>query len=556
MRLVLVALALSAIAVQHEGSAQSSSANAPEVVLASSATASGTAEIDFVAHATDGTTATFDTQISAIAVGSFCPADSSLPATAGQAFLSFMATTDVNSDFVGVNGVPDSGIVFVSADGERATAISNNQIGGLLTGDYCFEVPASTTSGTLEVSPGVQQNLFEVTDNGQNGNFTNLTFEPSSTVIDVPPPPPPTSTTTTPTTIPATTTPTTEEVSTLPTVHRPKLRIKPSKRQPTPLVVAAKHQASAQFPSPPILAAAGAGSGFLVLVLVLPIWRRQRFRKAEEQGRVRIYAPPVLLPAKATTAVSAMNAESSGKPFQGFEEPAISRTNILLLGPVEIRGVVSPIEKNPVRELLVFLALNPAKSFTSDELRESIWVEGRTPPSSRTMRNYLHELRASLGRDFLERDGYRYRLREPVVTDWSRLNFAMDEDDARISRLVFALDLIRGIPLEGALEGRNSPYAWASALRYAIEATVERMAHELVDLALESGDPLVADRGLSKALLCVPESVVLREDHLRIGVEVGGSSELSRRLEAAKIVLKGQAEELDSLAARLILEDS
>jgi hypothetical protein len=544
--LVLVALALSAIALHQDGTALPTSAIA---LGAASANASGDAEMTFVAHATDGSAGSFATQITNISVATTCPADASLNAAAGDGFLAFSAATTTPSNFAGVHSVPDSAIVLVVPGGARAPAIGDNQTGNLLFGTYCFEVPTTTTTGTLEVSPGTQQNIFEYSADG-SGTFTSLTFEPSNTAIDVPPPPP---TTTTPTTGPTTTTPTTTApTSTRTSVATTTPKTKSSKRH-VQSGSKIKHTSGA-FLSPGVIGGGGAGAGLLVLLFVIPIWRRRRFEKAAEEGRVIIDSPPLLLttpiPAnsyEADVADVVSNAIASGE----FKASSTALVDVLVLGPVEIRGLARPIKRNPVRELLVFLALNPGRSFTSGELQQAVWVEGRSQPKGATFRNYLTELRKSVGSNVLARDGYRYTLKEVVFSDWSRFNVAANGEGERVERLGFALDLIRGMPFEGSLVGRNSPYAWASRQAYEMEAAVERAAHELTELALETGELIVADAGVSKALLCVPESLVLREDDLRIGAAIGGSKEFARRLEAARAALGTEAQGLELVARRL-----
>jgi hypothetical protein len=123
--------------------------------------------------------------------------------------------------------------------------------------------------------------------------------------------------------------------------------------------------------------------------------------------------------------------------------------------------------------------------------------------------------------------------------------------DDRTERLGEALDLVRGPPFQGAVSGRNAPYAWAADLGHQIEVAVETAGHELVGLLLDSGDPVPADAAIGQVLKGVPASIVAREDSLRVGSLLGGSRELDRRLGVARQVMGDDAGLLEPLAREL-----
>jgi hypothetical protein len=150
----------------------------------------------------------------------------------------------------------------------------------------------------------------------------------------------------------------------------------------------------------------------------------------------------------------------------------------------------------------------------------------------------------------LLRVGYRYSLTGAIATDWGSF-CALIGDDPSTQRLSEALALLRGTPFEGASSGRNSPYAWCTELTHQIEATVEGVAHELATSAIESGDPVFADAAVAQALKCVPSSFLVREDHIRVGLAIGGQRELKRRMAAARAALGNDIAVLEPVALGL-----
>jgi hypothetical protein len=300
---------------------------------------------------------------------------------------------------------------------------------------------------------------------------------------------------------------------------------------------------SAQGLNTPLAVGAGTGGGLVVILLVIPIWRRRAFRKADREGRVIFDGPPVPTE-RPGPAIAAPPAESP-------PEAVSSGVLVAVLGPVVIEGLVRPVTRKPVNELLAFLALHPGQSFTTDELRSAIWTEGRTEPKADTLYTYVSALRRSLPPGALQKAGTRFTLTEAVTSDWSRFRTLVEGPDDRAERLGEALDLVRGPPFEGALSGRNAPYAWATDLAHQIEVAVETAGHELAVLFLDAGDPVPADAVVGHVLQCVPASIVAREDSLRVGSLLGGPREVGRRLGVARHALGDDAGLLEPLAEEL-----
>jgi hypothetical protein len=238
---------------------------------------------------------------------------------------------------------------------------------------------------------------------------------------------------------------------------------------------------------------------------------------------------------------------------------ALARTGIVdvkVLGPLEIDGLVRPVRLLPVRELLVFLALHPGQSFTTTELRNAIWIEGRAEPKAQTFHNYLSDLRRSLPPGVLTKSGYHFALSDAVTSDWSRFVTVLEGGNDRSERLGAALALVRGSPFEGEFSGRTSPFSWATDLCHQIEVAAEKAGHELVTHCLEAGDPVPADAAVAQVLRCLPGSIAAREDSLRVGAVLGGPRELDRRLAAARAVLGDDARFLEPVAHGLGWEQS
>jgi len=495
------------------------------------------AHIAFMGRATDGTAVRITEQLTDLALSSDSPVDQGVAAKPGDAFLSFYApggTSDsTRPAFDGISGVANSDVHLVLADHAVVAAEQpGSDPGSLLLGTYAFQIPSATKAATLEVGPGSYDAVEYPNGSASGGTLTTITFQPAKTLLVIPAPV---------RTVPA--------KRTSPTTTVPAPATKPRSSVVNPRV-RRTIGSGIGFATPLAL---GSGSGVVLVVLLVPIWRRRSFRRADAEGRVIIDSPPLPLGPRLERAIDAtskdrelIRPEPNGVPLASGR---IS-LEVKVLGTVEIEGLLRPIELGPVRELLVFLALHPGRSFTSGELRSAIWVEGRDEPKPETLRNYLTYLRRSLPPDTITRDGYRYSLTEPIASDWSRFCSLVVEEE-RADRLTEALNLVRGPPFDGPSSGRVAPYSWAGELSHQIEAAVEKAAHELVTISFETGDLLMADTGVGQALRCVPASFVARGDHLGLGAALGGRSEVNRRMAAARVALGDDVSLLEPLAHTL-----
>lgn len=470
-------------------------------------------------------------ELSEIAISQDSPSSPSAAAGAGHAYLSFYAPGGTSDEtrpaFDGIDGVGTSAVHLVLPDGAVVAAQQpTSPLGSLLLGTYYFFVPSSTKSATLEVSSGSYSAAEYPNGPAAGGELTTITFAPARTVLVVPAPPaskaPPVRTT--PTNAPA-----------------PPTKAASSK--------VSRHHATAVGKTlgfiSPLEIGTGSGARVVILVLLVPIWRRRAFQRADAEGRVVIDSPPLF--------ISPLSPPASDRTDESDSAPSVV---VKVLGPVEVDGLEEPFKKNPVRELLVFLALHPGRRFTTVELRSSIWVEGRNEPNAATFHNYLSDLRRSLPSETLTRQGNHFVLSGAVSTDWGRFCALTAVDARNTERLSEALSLIRGTPFEGGSSGRNSPYGWSGEIAHRIEVAVENTAHEVATLGLESGDPAFADIGVTQALRCVPTSLVLCRDHIHLGAVLGGRRELDRRMQRARAALVDDVSVLEPVARGLGWETS
>jgi hypothetical protein len=503
-------------------------ASVPQAAQAATTTP-GPVSISFSGVAADGTHLVLTAHITDVTLSSFSPADPG--ASTGNPDLEFLdisMTTDESTgtgpSFNGFDAVPATAIQVSLPDGSTVPAQTPGPDLAFLLGTYTFVVPSSTTSGTLEVTPGTVSDLeYPGTVSEGNAAFSSVTFQPASAPVVVPPPP----VSTTVPTVPATT--------------QPVIHTAPPKK---PADTTKKRVTTSGGLSTAATVGTAAGGGLVVVLLVIPIWRRRVYDKADKEGRVIIVSPPV------PGAPPPIEGEPPDAGQPEAEAPAAGGPTVVVkvIGPVEVDGLVQSFGLKPEQELLVFLALHPGRRYTSIELRSLIWIEGRDEPSAGTFRNYLTAMRKCLPPGTVVRTGLTYALTETVTSDWARMTDALEDHDERAERLAEALELVRGSPFEGAFSGRNAPYGWAGDLSHQIEATVERAGHELATLGLDSGDLALADAGTARVLKCLPASIVARGDQLRLGSALGGPREVERRMRAARQALGDDVVLLEPLA--------
>ncbi|HEV2361972.1 MAG TPA: bacterial transcriptional activator domain-containing protein, partial [Acidimicrobiales bacterium] len=173
-----------------------------------------------------------------------------------------------------------------------------------------------------------------------------------------------------------------------------------------------------------------------------------------------------------------------------------------VLGPVEVQGTATPLDRRPkLTELVVYLALHP-RGATSDAWATALWPDRRMPVS--TLSNRLSEARAALGTAsdgyaHLRKQGSRYVLGPDATTDWDRFNdFAGSSDPADWRR---GLELVRGRPFEGL---REAQWTLLEGAVPTIEATVVELACRAAGRWLSEADVRSAQWAARKAMLVCP----------------------------------------------------
>ena len=283
----------------------------------------------------------------------------------------------------------------------------------------------------------------------------------------------------------------------------------------------------------------GVGIGGLVVLgtgaaIVVTVARRRAFYRADREGRVVLSGPPTLSAAAMAARLHGSDAEGGGA---GVGDLPRARHGIVvkILGWLEIEGTKKPITAGPLLELIVYLVLNPGKSFTSVQIRESVWGLGRQPITPGSFRKYMVDLRKAFGPGVVVTNRFRYELTEAVISDWDLFRAAADDNLAGQEQ---AMTFVRGPVLHGSFDGKkNSPFAWAYDEANRIEDQVTTTAIELARAHLDLDDAPRAARATSQGLLCSNSNLALRMVDLKVGAALGGTREVGRRLEAARVAV-------------------
>lgn len=402
--------------------------------------------ISFAGTATDGTPVELTAHVTEVILSRLSESDPGVsPGGPGSDFLNVDMTTDESAgsgpSFNGFDAVPATGIQLALPGGTTVGAQAPGQDLGFLVGTYSFVVPASTTSGNLEVTPGTVSAVEYPGAVGDGGALTHIAFQPSTASIVVPPPTP----ITVPTTVPATTEPVIHAAS-----------------PQTKATTGPKRHKMATGIAPAVTAAGAAGGGLVVLLLVIPVWRRRAYVKADWEGRVIIDSPPVPRGDEVTPAVT-----DQTNPAQSNGEVPAGLVTVKILGPLEVDGLLHPLKLSPERELLVFLALHPGRRFTSTELRSAIWVVGRDEPKAQTLRNYLTSLNRALPPGAMVKEGLHHSLSEAITSDWTRFCALVATGPIDWPKLSpWFEDRSSRAPSRGATPPTPGPGTWSTASRW------------------------------------------------------------------------------------------
>ncbi|GGU09088.1 bacterial transcriptional activator domain-containing protein [Actinomadura citrea] len=209
----------------------------------------------------------------------------------------------------------------------------------------------------------------------------------------------------------------------------------------------------------------------------------------------------------------------------GGEEPPTaqqSSVEVRLLGPIEVEapGPMDESRRELCTELLVYLAAHP-EGVHPTVLSGAVWPRG---VSTGVRDACVARVSDWLGRDARGRpnlyydDRGRIRLGSEVRVDLNVFRWLIwrsaAEPASETAYMAYALDLVRGPLLADRPRGR---YAWLADhdLEFEAPARVIDVAHRLVVLRLEEGDPRGAVSAARAGLRLAPEDEGLWRDLLR-----------------------------------------
>jgi hypothetical protein len=429
--------------------------------------------------------------------------------------------------FSGFTPLPGSRLIFTPTGGAGETATADtadfsstnaaSDDDGLFDAIYTFTVPATTTGGSLAITPGPAEGT----------EYTGFTGSGTSTSIDI-----------------------TQPASVLLSYPAVPAR-QPAQR--TPPWVGAPLPATGLAAIPPPASGTGSSGGFpiwlavLVLVLVaLGIVLIQRRRRA---------------PTTATSTAGVSGTDSvSPEAVDGFgplvPEPVVAPGTVEatdappadvavnVLGPVEFVGLRQESDRRIVYELLAYLACHAHRHLRVGQIQIGLRPLGSSRPEigEKTLRNYLSELRACIGVEHLPeasgRDGY---LLEGVATDWERFQGLTREADAlggaaASRRRAEALALVRGRPFEDVVD----LYEWVSEehLETQMGGAIAACAHREATDRFEAGDADGAEKAVRQGLRGSPADYSLWQIGARAVRARQGRSALKRWLADAAIHLE------------------
>jgi hypothetical protein len=393
----------------------------------------------------------------------------------------------------------------------------------LLDANYYFDVPASITKATLEITPGTNAATEYGPDN--NGNSQDTVLGTASFAVSFPPPPKVTPTKPSKPSKPISTTSRPDAVSTTEIVHR---RPAPLPAQPVRFPIPLKYIALTVLAlgmflarrvfvrdrdsSAPIVASTSSGLvGQPAAACPATPQYTKVFASGPDGASASLQEEPVeaerfLVEAPATPPPAVAEITTEPEPT---DDPMLRPDAVVnFLGPIEVTGLAFEPTRRVALELLCFLACHRHESYTAEAIRAALWPPDSVGKraSATTFRSYVSALRAVIGKGQLpEASAGFYELSDGVDTDWDRFRtlvaFAqVFSDDARML-LSSALRLIRGPLFSGVPIGR---YAWAfepGGLVHEIEVAVTAAASQLAELSFAAADPGPALAGLAKALL-------------------------------------------------------
>jgi DNA-binding SARP family transcriptional activator len=257
------------------------------------------------------------------------------------------------------------------------------------------------------------------------------------------------------------------------------------------------------------------------------------------------------------------SAPARNPPTHDFEQPPVplppsvvppakkivnERTTLRVdvLGPLSISPVNAPAS-DPVRAIVAYLAMNPERLLTLDEIQTAIWplTDVGTDIKKPAMRNYMVDARRTVGERHLPTASGRagYQLSD-FTTDWAEFQDLLDQvkrtsKDAGVVLRRRALDLAKGPPFT-ADTTRYFTWTFTPSVVYKMVDAVTTLAHNLGTELVLASDLAGAEEVLRQGLLTDPASFRLWEDLTDVLLESTDQSLLALHWKAASLVLRAQ----------------
>ena len=235
---------------------------------------------------------------------------------------------------------------------------------------------------------------------------------------------------------------------------------------------------------------------------------------------------------------------SAPEPARVEIVPRASELRVDIMGPLSIAPTLTS-PSDPVRAIVAYLAMNPDRALTLDEIQNAIWpITSDGVDIKRTvMRNYLSDVRRCIGEDHLPSAAGRagYQLAK-VNTDWDEFQHLeaqakkLPKPTAMDTRLQ-ALALVKGPPFT-ADTSRYFTWAFSASIVYKIISTVVEVAHEVSSQLIMAGTFKGAEAALRQGLLIEPASLQLWEDLTDVVLETADQSRMELHWKAAALLLR------------------
>lgn len=240
-----------------------------------------------------------------------------------------------------------------------------------------------------------------------------------------------------------------------------------------------------------------------VTVLLDTAASRQSVLRSEEP----YVSLPIRLPQAAIPDLHPVVTDPATRPIPDAADPAVAAptghtgVEVVVLGPVGVRGAARPFTRAWAEELVVYLAMHP-NGASNDAWATALWPDRLMAPSS--LHSIASVARRSLGQatdgtDYLPRSHGRLALLPTVRTDWDSFVALADSDS--VERWHAALTLIRGRPFEGL---RSSDWPILEGIAPAIEAAIVDLSGRLAGAYLKLGNARGAEWAARRGLVVSP----------------------------------------------------